>query len=250
MIRIAASALALAGGIAGAAAADPPYPSPAMLQNTRANATLYVRCEPPEGTRLRCNFTEMTVTKGPERAPPRSPSPAECNEIEAIGKAIRNGEPPPGVDPQAFTDRFAHQSEEQKKDDGALADAFAAVCARNDDASLANLAEVLRDRERRSCTLAVHTYRLDFDWHGDERTWVSSSGEPAGGCGGITAGTFSQFDKDRPDAWTYRVKETVTNPEGMTDNGESCAGTDTGEVTYAAGLPDIYVGCDYLRFVD
>ena len=243
-MRAAVLALALAaGGLAPATAGDaPPYPHRSVLSDALTNAVVRVACEPPTDTRMTCAFTEIRVEPAKAGAVPL-PSKDECAGMPALRSAMVDGVPPPGTDAEAFASRFARRAEGEKADMTALFDAVEAYCA-DATGGAERLAAVMRDRQSRSCRLTIQTYTLDFDFAGGR--WETHSAPSPDGCGAIRFGSFERPTGSPERApWTYRVGERPGDAPGP-----GCPTTPATEHLYADGAPDIYAGCDYLRFTD
>ncbi|HMN87564.1 MAG TPA: hypothetical protein PKA74_16485 [Bauldia sp.] len=238
-MRVAALALALLGAGPVVAADAPPYPARTMLVDALTDTALRVACEPPEGMRMTCAFTEIRVEPGKDAEGPLPPK-SECACLPTLRSALIEGVAPPGLDAEAFTRRFARRGAVETADYAALFDALSAYCADAPD-SATRLAAVMRDRKRGSCTLAVSAYSFDFDFSGG--TWETRSEPSADGCGTVRFGAFAQPSGPRA-PWSYRV-----GSRPGPDAGPGCPAAETEHIYATAGI-DMQAGCDYLRFTD
>lgn len=225
------------------------YPTSNMLLDTRSDSALYVECEPPSGTRMQCAFTEIRVQPGPDAPVPLTslPEESDCAGLPALAAALTEGVPLPGGDAEVFRERFARQPAAQKADIAALVGAFTDYCAKKD-GSAEKLAEAMRDKTRRSCTLNIATYRLDFDWSAGAGRWETLSALGSDDCETVTVAGFERPTGSGANArWNYRVASRATRTEAA---GAACSATPATEHLYAAEPADVYAHCDYLLFQD
>ena len=239
LLAVALAALGLAS-ITATAAETPVYPSTGVLYDVYARAVLRVACEPPDGKRMRCAFTEIEVEPGRSEPLPATalPPKSECGNLPAFAAALTEGIPPTGADAEIFKQRFAKQAAGEKADVANFLAALRDYCADKADASN-RLAEVMASRIARTCTLTISAYRLDFDWNGEH--WRTQSAPADDACGTTSFGRFEPTGPSPRAPWHYRLGSRATK-------GGTCPTKPQTEHLYAADPADIYVGCDYLRF--
>lgn len=244
MIRAAGLALAGLAAVASPAAAEDSlaWPGAAFLRDTRSDTALDVRCEPPEGDRLTCRFTEIAVSRNAPSDPP-DVSASLCRELDAFIAAERDGVAPPGADAEVFRDRFARRSDAEAAEIERLTAALADYCKAPNDQAADRLAALLGERARRTCIVAIKPYRLDFDWDPETLRWESVSVPADDECGTITAGIFEPAATGAANpSWNYRIELRPSRAGG------TCPETDETTHLYASEPADLYADCAYLRF--
>jgi hypothetical protein len=222
------------------------YPTSGVVRSTKTNDALYIECEPPLGTALACRFAALVVTKK-DLSELRPFQRKECEMLDGFARAYRDGEPPPGVDAEAFRDRFAYRAPEQQAEINALVEAFGAFCKSGSADDEGQLLDVMRRKESRTCTLSINTYELRFSWDGATRRWVSESEESSEPCGAMRIATFERPPASRGNApWSYRI----TDHAGKPGENAACPQPEASTVLYAPDPEEIYVACDYMRVTD
>lgn len=100
----------------------------------------------------------------------------------------------------------------------------------------------------RTCRISSQYSSLKFK-RIEKDTWVANAG-PAyyDQCGSVEMSRFEKSKLPLADGWSYVVRTTVANPNGVVHTtGESCRAFET-EYTYEAAGIDHYARCDYIKF--
>ena len=237
-------------------------PGEGLVYNTSEIHSMTYHCARTGQESLACNFEQVAVrpkatisdlVKAVEDArkefrESKPPSKEECDrnkEMAAIFNGTKVAPKPEALNAMSLV---------EKRDMLQLVNGSIRYCAAPTEENYVEIVKGLQERQRRTCSVSVNTFKQTFRLVKDgsgQSSWVTQ-GQPDGVCGVVALSRFEPevvtIGKARFTNWKYIARKVVGNPDGELAPGMKCSRLDEASYVYDWRSQEHQKTCDYIVF--